>query len=103
MIIDCRLLRFDISCRHPADWRRVMTHRIRGLLLSALFGIVTLMLWQVVAPAAQADLSRRIAHTDPAAFRPSPAVHGGAGTMAFTALLNRGAVTPEFNFLHRGE
>ena len=53
--------------------------------------------------AAQADLSRRIAHTDPAAFRPSPAVHGGAGTMAFTALLNRGAVTPEFNFLHRGE
>jgi hypothetical protein len=33
---------------------------------------------------------------------PSPAVHGGAGTMSFTALLNRGAVTPEFNFLHRG-
>ena len=32
----------------------------------------------------------------------SPAVHGGAGSMAFTALLNRGAVTPEFNFLHRG-
>jgi mannose-6-phosphate isomerase-like protein (cupin superfamily) len=29
-------------------------------------------------------------------------VHGGAGTMSFTALLNRGAVTPEFNFLHRG-
>ena len=32
----------------------------------------------------------------------SSAVHGGAGTMSFTALLNRGAVTPEFNFLHRG-
>ena len=32
----------------------------------------------------------------------SPAVHGGAGSMGFTALLNRGAVTPEFNFLHRG-
>ena len=47
-------------------------------------------------------LSQRIVHTDPAAFRPSPAVHGGAGTMSFTALLNRGAVTPEFNFLHRG-
>jgi len=60
-------------------------------------------LWQTVTPGAQAELSRRIAHTDPAAFRPSPAVHGGAGTMAFTALLNRGAVTPEFNFLHRGE
>jgi len=80
-----------------------MSHRIRVLSLSICLGIVTLMVWQVVTPAAQADLARRIAHTDAAAFRPSPAVHGGAGTMAFTALLNRGAVTPEFNFLHRGE
>jgi mannose-6-phosphate isomerase-like protein (cupin superfamily) len=51
----------------------------------------------------QAALAQRIAHTDPASFRMSPAVHGGAGSMGFTALLNRGAVTPEFNFLHRGE
>jgi len=80
-----------------------MTHRLRLLLLSAFAGIVSMTLCQVVSQAAQAELSRRIAHTDPAAFRPSPAVHGGAGTMAFTALLNRGAVTPEFNFLHRGE
>src|SRR5215203_797176 len=55
------------------------------------------------APAAAATLAQRIVHTDPAAYRSSPAVHGGAGTMSFTALLNRGAVTPEFNFLHRGE
>ena len=47
-------------------------------------------------------VSPRIVHTDPAAYRPAAAVHGGAGTMSFTALLNRGAVTPEFNFLHRG-
>jgi mannose-6-phosphate isomerase-like protein (cupin superfamily) len=80
-----------------------MTHRLRLLLLSAFAGILAMTLWQVAIQAAQAELSRRIAHTDPAAFRPSPAVHGGAGTMAFTALLNRGAVTPEFNFLHRGE
>ena len=61
---------------------------------------VTLVLpLQGQSPAA---LAQRIVHTDPAAFRPSPAVHGGAGTMSFTALLNRGAVTPEFNFLHRG-
>jgi len=46
--------------------------------------------------------AQRIVHTDPAAYRPAQAVHGGAGTMSFTALLNRGAVTPEFNFLHRG-
>ena len=54
------------------------------------------------APLGAGALSQRIVHTDPAAYRPSPAVHGGAGTMQFTALLNRGAVTPEFNFLHRG-
>jgi mannose-6-phosphate isomerase-like protein (cupin superfamily) len=53
-------------------------------------------------PPAAAALLQRIVHTDPAAYRPSAAVHGGAGTMQFTALLNRGAVTPEFNFLHRG-
>jgi mannose-6-phosphate isomerase-like protein (cupin superfamily) len=80
-----------------------MNNRIKVLLLSAFAGVASLTLGQVVTSAAQAELSRRIAHTDPAAFRPSPAVHGGAGTMAFTALLNRGAVTPEFNFLHRGE
>jgi mannose-6-phosphate isomerase-like protein (cupin superfamily) len=53
-------------------------------------------------PAGPVALSQRIVHTDPAAYRPSAAVHGGAGTMQFTSLLNRGAVTPEFNFLHRG-
>jgi mannose-6-phosphate isomerase-like protein (cupin superfamily) len=55
------------------------------------------------APVAQQQpLAARIVHTDPAAFRMSPAVHGGAGSMGFASLLNRGAVTPEFNFLHRG-
>jgi mannose-6-phosphate isomerase-like protein (cupin superfamily) len=80
-----------------------MTHRMRILLLAAIAGVATTVLCQVVPQAAQAELARRVVHTDPAAYRPSPAVHGGAGTMAFTALLNRGAVTPEFNFLHRGE
>jgi mannose-6-phosphate isomerase-like protein (cupin superfamily) len=62
-----------------------------------------ILLLPAVPKMAQDALTRRIIHTDPAAYRPSPAVHGGAGTMQFTALLNRGAVTPEFNFLHRGE
>jgi mannose-6-phosphate isomerase-like protein (cupin superfamily) len=54
-------------------------------------------------PVAQSQgLAGRIVHTDPATFRMSAAVHGGAGSMGFTSLLNRGAVTPEFNFLHRG-
>ena len=54
------------------------------------------------SPAAPAALAQRIVHTDPTAYRPLSAVHGGAGSMSFTALLNRGALTPEFNFLHRG-
>src|SRR5215216_7524850 len=54
------------------------------------------------SPAASGALSKRIVHADPAAYRQLSAVHGGAGSMSFTALLNRGAVTPEFNFLHRG-
>jgi mannose-6-phosphate isomerase-like protein (cupin superfamily) len=56
----------------------------------------------VQGPGAPASLAQRIVHTDPAAFRQLTAVHGGAGSMSFTALLNRGALTPEFNFLHRG-
>ena len=53
-------------------------------------------------PAAAGALAQRIVHTDPSVYRPLTAVHGGAGSMSFTALLGRGAVTPEFNFLHRG-
>jgi mannose-6-phosphate isomerase-like protein (cupin superfamily) len=63
---------------------------------------MTLLPLRAQSPAGPAALSQRIVHTDPSTFRSSPAVHGGAGTMSFTALLNRGAVTPEFNFLHRG-
>jgi mannose-6-phosphate isomerase-like protein (cupin superfamily) len=55
------------------------------------------------ANAQQTGLQSRIAHTDPAAYRPLQAVHAGAGGMAFAALLNQGAITPQFNFLHRGE
>jgi mannose-6-phosphate isomerase-like protein (cupin superfamily) len=53
--------------------------------------------------AADDALVQRIQHTDPAKYRPLTAVHGGAGNMAFAPLLPRGAVTPHFNFLHRGE
>ena len=76
-----------------------MTDRMRTL--AALLGLAMTPLWPS-HPAAQEALSRRIVHTEPARFRQLVAVHGGAGSMAFTALLDRGAVTPEFNFLHRG-
>lgn len=66
--------------------------------------VVAIALMRVSAqgPAAAGALAQRIAHTDPAAYRQLSSVHGGAGTMSFTALLNRGALTPEFNFVHRG-
>jgi mannose-6-phosphate isomerase-like protein (cupin superfamily) len=72
------------------------------MFLLAVLVALTLVRVHAQTPAAAGALSQRIVHTNPASYRPSPAVHGGAGTMSFTALLNRGAVTPEFNFLHRG-
>ena len=74
---------------------------MRTLLLAVLAVAVT-SLWPAQPAAQQQALAGRIVHTDPATFRQSAAVHGGAGSMGFTSLLNRGAVTPEFNFLHRG-
>jgi mannose-6-phosphate isomerase-like protein (cupin superfamily) len=76
---------------------------MRPLLCATLLGGAITALWPAVPVTAQATgLAKRIVHADPATFRMSPAVHGGAGSMGFTSLLNRGAVTPEFNFLHRG-
>ncbi|HET6958681.1 MAG TPA: cupin domain-containing protein [Vicinamibacterales bacterium] len=75
---------------------------MRQPLLLVVLVTMSLMSAQAQSPAGSGALSQRIVHTDPAAYRPASAVHGGAGTMSFTALLNRGAVTPQFNFLHRG-
>ena len=75
---------------------------MRHAFLLAVAVAITMMRVSAQSPAAADALAQRIAHTDPAAYRQLSAVHGGAGTMSFTALLNRGAVTPEFNFLHRG-
>jgi mannose-6-phosphate isomerase-like protein (cupin superfamily) len=75
---------------------------MRHMFLLVVLMALTLLRVQAQSPAAAGGLAQRIVHTNPASYRPSPAVHGGAGTMSFTALLNRGAVTPEFNFLHRG-
>src|SRR5688572_7488745 len=77
-------------------------HELMRTLLLAVLAVAVTSLWPAQPAAQQQTLAARIVHTDPATFRQSPAVHGGAGSMGFTALLNRGAVTPEFNFLHRG-
>jgi mannose-6-phosphate isomerase-like protein (cupin superfamily) len=53
-------------------------------------------------PPAVATLAQRIAHTDPARFRPSPRVHDGAGQLDYMALLNANAFDTNQYFLHRG-
>src|SRR5437867_1929414 len=75
---------------------------MREVFLLVVVVAMTLVPVRAQSPAGAGALAQRIAHTDPAAYRLLSAVHGGAGSMSFTALLNRGAVTPEFNFLHRG-
>ena len=47
-------------------------------------------------------LAQRIAHTDPAKYRPSPAVHGGPGQLNYMALFNATAMDTNLFFLHRG-
>jgi len=47
-------------------------------------------------------LADRIAHSDPARYRTSPAVHGGAGTLAFGPLFGADAIDANLQFLHRG-
>jgi mannose-6-phosphate isomerase-like protein (cupin superfamily) len=69
----------------------------------AVAGMAAGLLCLTVPAAQQQGLEGRIAHTDPQSYRSQRGVHAGAGSMSFTGLLNRGAVTPEFNFLHRGE
>lgn len=44
----------------------------------------------------------RIVHTDPAKYRHLTAVHDGAGTMDFNALLGTNALDSDLIFLHRG-
>jgi mannose-6-phosphate isomerase-like protein (cupin superfamily) len=52
--------------------------------------------------AAREPLAQRIVHTDPAMYRPSKAVHDGAGEMAYQALLDYHSLDTNLYFLHRG-
>ena len=48
------------------------------------------------------SLSQRVAHTDPSKFKVAKAVHGGAGTLNYTALLSEHSLETNLNFFHRG-
>ena len=58
-------------------------------------------LWVAPLPALE-PLASRIVHTDPSKYRPSTSVHGGAGKMSFTALLDFHSLDTNLQFLHRG-
>src|SRR5881397_4016106 len=47
-------------------------------------------------------LASRIAHADPAKYRHSPSVHGGAGALNYMALLDAHSLDTNLFFLHRG-
>ena len=52
--------------------------------------------------AARDPLAARIAHTDPAKYHRSPAIHGGAGALDFMALFGDHDFDVNLYFLHRG-
>jgi mannose-6-phosphate isomerase-like protein (cupin superfamily) len=58
-------------------------------------------LW-ILPLAAREPLAQRIVHTDPAKYRPSKAVHDGAGQLDFMALLDAHSLDTNLYFLHRG-
>jgi mannose-6-phosphate isomerase-like protein (cupin superfamily) len=52
--------------------------------------------------AAREPLAQRIVHTDSSKYRPSKAVHDGAGQMSFGALFDEHTLDTNLQFLHRG-
>jgi len=63
------------------------------------FGVAALL---VLPLAGGEPLIQRIAHTDPAKYRPSKAVHERAGQLDFMALLDAHSLDTNLFFLHRG-
>ena len=51
---------------------------------------------------AREPLANRVVHTDPAKYRPSPSVHGGAGQLDYMALFDSHSLDTNLYFLHRG-
>jgi mannose-6-phosphate isomerase-like protein (cupin superfamily) len=62
-------------------------------------GLGALLLLPTIA---REPLAARIAHSDPSKYRHSPSVHGGAGSLDFTALFDAHTLEPNLEFLHRG-
>src|SRR5215471_17529497 len=63
------------------------------------FGLAILM---ILPLSAREPLAARIVHTDPAKYRPSKSVHGGAGQLDYMALFDAHSLDTNLLFLHRG-
>jgi mannose-6-phosphate isomerase-like protein (cupin superfamily) len=61
-----------------------------------------LMLLLVFPVAAREPLAQRIAHTDPAKFKPFKTIHGGAGQIDLMPLFDAHSLDTNLFFLHRG-
>ena len=61
-----------------------------------------LMLLLAFPLAAREPLAQRIAHTDPAKYKPARAVHGGSGQVDIMALFDAHSLDTNLFFLHRG-
>jgi mannose-6-phosphate isomerase-like protein (cupin superfamily) len=83
--------------------KRIGMLRVAGVAAGLMCLVASTVAQQPPQPSPQQGLAGRIAHANPAAYRKQQGVHAGAGSMSFNGLLNARAVTPEFNFLHRGE
>lgn len=72
---------------------------MRTLCVAILLGVVICV---VLPLTAREPLAARIAHTDPARYHHSPAVHNGPGALDYMALFDFHTLDTNLFFLHRG-
>jgi mannose-6-phosphate isomerase-like protein (cupin superfamily) len=77
------------------------TPRAQVLIFAAMFFVAGVSLAQPAA-STPGDIAHRIGHYDPGKMGHQSAVHSGAGSMSFGALLGANAVEPNLIFFHRG-
>ena len=79
-----------------------MNQSPEGAAVSTSQGFLALILSIVSSSVMAVPLSERIGHTDPARYRDLKAVHDGAGSMQFEAVLDARALSTNLLFIHRG-
>jgi len=75
---------------------------MRALLVATLAAVpfVPMVIGAQTTPAR--PLAAQIVHTDPAKYRPTPAVHGGPGRLDYMSLFDHTSLDTNLFFLHRG-